>query len=105
MSSVKFLFLTAICVYLSGCAVLNPFVDRRRNAGVSDPALVYSGESKADAPAICYNGLLTEYSDLQKMADEECKKNGTGSKAVFVKETNFTCKLLLPSHIYFKCEK
>lgn len=105
MSRVKFTLLFLVCAFVSGCAVFKPFVDRRRNAGVSDPALVYSGESKADAPAICYNSVWTEYSELQALADEECQKNGEGSKAVFDYETNFTCKLFLPTHVYFKCEK
>ena len=105
MSRVKFAFLLIVCACVSGCSVFKPFVDRRRNAGVSDPARVYSGKSKDNAPAICYNSLWTEYSELQALADEECKKNGTGTKAVFDYETNFTCKLFLPTHIYFKCEK
>ena len=97
MSRIKFLFLALMCVWVSSCSIFKPFVDRRRNAGVSNPALLYSGTSKSDAPA--------EYSELQTMADEECKKNGTGTKAVFDHETTFTCKLFLPSRIYFKCEK
>lgn len=105
MSRIKFLFLALMCVWVSSCSIFKPFVDRRRNAGVSNPALLYSGTSKSDAPTICYNGLWTEYSELQTMADEECKKNGTGTKAVFDHETTFTCKLFLPSRIYFKCEK
>jgi len=105
LSRVKFMFLALMCFCVSACSIFKPFVDRRRNAGVSDPRLVYSGASKANAPAICYNGLWTEYSELQAMADEECRKNSVGTKAVFDYETNFTCKLFLPTRIYFKCEK
>ena len=105
MSRVKFIFLVLICVYTASCSLFQPFVDRRRNAGVWDKEKLYVGESKEDAPAICYNGLITDFSKLQEMADEECQKNGKGSKAVFEKESKFSCRLFLPTHVYFKCEE
>ena len=41
----------------------------------------------------------------KKLADEECVKHKTGTHAVPVRQTQFTCRLFLPTHIYFKCEK
>ena len=32
-------------------------------------------------------------------------ENKTGNKAVPVKQTVFTCRLLVPNHYYFKCEQ
>jgi len=105
LSRTKFVFLLLLCFCVCSCSIYKPFVDRRRNAGVFDKEKLYIGQSKDSAPAICYNGLWTDYSELQKMADEECQKNGTGTKAVFDYETRFTCRMLLPTHIYFKCER
>ncbi len=105
LSRAKFIFLFIMCIFISGCSIFKPFVDRRRNAGASDIEKLYVGKSTPNAPAICYNSLWTEYQELQTMADTECQKNNTGTKAVFDKETSFTCRLFLPSHIYFKCEK
>lgn len=34
------------------------------------------------------------------MADEECRKQETGSRAVPVKQTVFTCRVLLPNHYF-----
>lgn len=90
---------------LSSCSLLDPFVDRRRNAGERDMTKLYVGASKPDAPAICYNILTTDYEEVKKMADEECIKHKTGTHAVPVKQTQFTCRLFLPTHIYFKCVK
>lgn len=90
---------------VSSCSLFQPFVDRRRNAGEKDMSKLYVGRSKTDEPAICYNILTTSYAEVKKMADEECIKHKTGTHAVPVKQTQFTCRLLLPTHIYFKCEK
>lgn len=90
---------------VSSCSLFQPFVDRRRNAGEKDMSKLYVGRSKTDEPAICYNILTTSYAEVKKLADEECIKHKTGTYAVPVKQTQFTCRLLLPTHIYFKCEK
>lgn len=80
-------------------------MDRRRNAGEKDMAKLYVGESTPEEPAICYNILTTDYEEVKKMADEECIKHKTGTHAVPIKQTQFTCRLFLPTHIYFKCVK
>ena len=85
--------------------MLDPFVDRRREAGAKTEAALYVGASKPDAPAICYNKLTTDYETIQNLANEECRKHKTGTHAVQTKETLFTCRLLLPNHLYFKCQK
>lgn len=90
-------------LFLSGCSLFNPYVDRRRNPGVSDVALLYTGPSRPNQPVICYNPLLTDDEELQKMADDECVKNQTGTRAVFVKKTYFDGKLLLPNHARYVC--
>lgn len=105
MSRVKFIILSIMCVSVASCSLFQPFVDRRRNAGVWNKERLYVGESKENAPAICYNGLITDFAKLQEMADDECQKNGKGSHAVFDRETKFSCRLFLPSHVYFKCEE
>lgn len=105
MSRVKFMF-SAICLFaLCSCSLTEPFVDRRREAGTHDPQKMFVGKSKPEAPAICYNGFVSQFEDLQKLADAECKKTDPDSKAVFDHEEKFSCRLLLPAHAYFKCEK
>lgn len=88
---------------LAGCSQFNPYVDRRREAGAQDEEHLYVGASKPNKPAICYNALYNEYTEVKLLADEECKKHGTGTEAVPTHQTIFTCKLLTPNHIYFKC--
>ena len=105
MSRVKILNLLILAGLLSSCSLLDPFVDRRRNAGEKDMSKLYVGKSTPEEPAICYNILTTNYEEVKKMADEECIKHKTGTHAVPVKQTQFTCRLFLPTHIYFKCVK
>ena len=95
------LFLSFIC----SCSILDPYVDRRREPGTSDINRLYIGKSKPEAPAICYNSLLTEESELQAMADAECIKNNTGTHAEFIKKDGFSCKVLLPATAFYKCVK
>lgn len=104
MSRIKIFYALVIILTISACSLVDPFVDRRRNAGERDVSKLYVGKSKPDAPAICYNILRTNAKELQVMADEECKKQKTGQKAEFVKETYFTCRILLPNHVYFICK-
>lgn len=93
----------ALFLLVSACSITEPFVDRRREAGATSAETLYIGASKPNTPAICYNALTTPYSDVKKLADEECKKHRTGSYAVADKQTVFTCRLLIPNHFYFKC--
>ena len=98
------LFYISTAILLSGCSLVEPFVDRRREAGAPTPESLYVGKSKPEAPAICYNRLYTPYKTVKKMADEECQKQETGLYATPVKQSIFTCRILTPNHIYFKCE-
>ena len=91
--------------FLSGCSLFNPYIDRQRNPGVSDMEKLYTGPSTPENPVICYNGLITDDSTLQQMADAECVAQNTGSKAEFMQKTYFDGKLLLPNHAHYKCVK
>ncbi len=93
-----------LVLFLNACSLFDPFVDRRREAGARDLETLYIGESKPDAHAICYNKLTTTYAEVKKLADEECIKNKTGTYAEPVKQTYFSCRLMLPNHVYFRCE-
>ena len=66
LSRAKLLNLILLCLVLNGCSLLDPFVDRRREAGAKDEAHLYVGASKPDAPAICYNKWTTDFETLQK---------------------------------------
>ncbi|MBR1825524.1 MAG: hypothetical protein IJ770_02950 [Alphaproteobacteria bacterium] len=105
MSRLKIYVTGMFMLFLCGCSLFNPYVDRRRNPGVSDTAQLYSGPSKPERPVICYNPLLTDDEELQQIADAECIKHETGIKAEFVEKTHFDGKLLLPSHAHYKCVK
>lgn len=89
---------------LNACSQFGPFVDRRREAGRSDEGVFYVGKSTPKQPAVCYNKLYTSYEEVKALADNECKKYQTGTHATPVKETVFSCRLLVPNHYYFKCE-
>ncbi|MBO7556632.1 MAG: hypothetical protein J6T72_04480 [Alphaproteobacteria bacterium] len=94
------LFLLLLCV--SACSQVEPFIDSRREAGQTGERL-YVGSSKKNAPVVCHNGLWTDFEKVQKLADEECVKNGTGTKAVFDRKEVFSCRLLAPQKSFFKC--
>ena len=102
MSSIKIMMLL---FFVSACSLTEPFVDRRRNAGETDVSKIYVGRSTPDEPAICANGLWTSKEEIQTLADKECEKHHSGTHAVFSHKTILTCKLFLPTHTYFKCEK
>lgn len=103
MSSTKAYFILINLFFVSACSLFEPFIDRRRNAGATDMRFLYVGASKPDAPAVCYNGLWTNEEEIQKLADAECLKHQTGTHAVKQDTSHFSCKILLPSHAYFKC--
>lgn len=105
MSRVKFLYFLLLSGTVCGCTILDPYIDRRRNPGTGDVSKLYSGFSKADEPAVCYNPLLSEDNELQALADAECVKNNTGTHAVFKKTSSFSCKIFLPSVNFYKCVK
>ena len=105
MSRLKIINIALLLVLLCSCSQFRPFVDRRREAGAKTPASLYVGKSTPQNPAICYNSMYTPYEDVKKLADEVCIKEKTGTHAVPVKQTIFTCRVLVPNHLYFKCEK
>lgn len=105
MSSLKFYIACLLLFCMCGCGLFKPFVDRRRNPGVSDVNALYVGESKPDAPVICYNPLFTGEERLQQMADEVCVNEETGDYAEFVDKKYFDGKLLLPVRAYYRCAK
>ena len=90
---------------VNACSQFGPFVDRRREAGAQKEGIFYVGKSTPEEPAICYNKLYTSYEEVKALADAECKKYNTGTHATPVKETVLSCRLLVPNHYYFKCEK
>lgn len=103
MSRVKFGITAALIILLGACSLFEPFVDRRRNAGEHNLDLLYTGRSKIDAPAVCYNSWTTSFDEVKKLADEECRKHKTGTYAELSDMSSFTCRLLVPNHVYFKC--
>ena len=105
LSSPKLYIAGMLMLFLCGCSIFHPYIDRRRNPGVSDVRFLYSGPSKPSMPVICYNPLITDDDELQQMAVDECIKNETGDRAVFLKKTYLSGKLLLPSHAYYQCVK
>ncbi|MEE6207459.1 MAG: hypothetical protein VZR95_05340 [Alphaproteobacteria bacterium] len=92
-------------LFLSGCSLFNPYIDRRRNPGVQDISKLYSGPSTPEKPVICYNGWITDDDELQKIADAECVKQKNGVHAEFTEKTYFDGKLLLPHHAHYQCVK
>lgn len=96
-------FILVLSFLLNACSITAPFVDRRREAGAATPETLYIGESKPDKPAICYNALSTPYAEVLKLANEECRRQKTGTYAVPVRQTVFTCRVLIPNHYYFEC--
>lgn len=105
LSRLKIINLLTLAALASACSQLDAFVDRRREAGAKTPDRLYVGASTPEAPAVCYNSLLTPYKEVKKLADEECVRQKTGTHAEPVRQTLFTCRLLVPNHFYFKCEK
>ena len=76
---------------------LPPFVDTRREAG----STVNVGESTKDGVAICDNQLTTTPTEILKLAHNECAKTGRIPK--FHKQTSWSCRFLLPTHVYYNC--
>lgn len=105
MSSLKIYIAGLLLIILSGCSIFQPFVDRRRNPGVSDVNKLYKGQSKPDAPVICYNPLWTDEQEIRQMAEDVCITEETGDTAELIDKSYFDGKLLLPVRAYFKCVK
>ncbi len=105
MSRANLINILVMTSLVSACSQFGPFVDRRREAGAQKQGIFYVGKSTPEEPAICYNKLYTSYEEVKALADAECKKYNTGTHATPVKETVLSCRLLVPNHYYFKCEK
>lgn len=92
------MFKTSFVIFLllTGCS-LSPFIDYRREVGSDEPV----GISTSDYPAICYNSRYTTPDVIIEMADKECAK--TNRKAVFYRQTKFTCKMFMPHHAIYQC--
>lgn len=104
MSRVKLLFCVLMLAVTTACSWVQPFVDRRRNAG-APVAQRYVGKSTKSEPVICYNGWVTEYDELKKMADEECIRHQTGDYAEPEEQEFFVCRIFTPASYRFKCVK
>ena len=91
-----------LVLFLGACSLTHPFVDRRREAGRTGASL-YVGTSKTDAPVVCYNGWVTDFEEVQKIADDECIKHNTGTAASLEAENRFSCRLFTPTYAKFQC--
>ena len=105
MSSIKIASVSVFVLLLTACSIWEPFVDRRRNAGVTDIRNLYVGKSTPNNPAVCSNPIWTSQETVQALADTECEKHHPGTHAVQTDIKYFSCKLLLPTRTFFKCEK
>jgi len=104
LSRINFALCILVLLAVSACSWVNPYIDRRRNAGEKRENL-YVGFSQPDAPVICYNGWKTDFEQLQQMADAECRNQGTGIRAEFEEKQYFVCRLMTPAYAKFKCVK
>ena len=100
MSTLKFSLLLSFVLGMSACAQLGPFEDRRREPGTE---YVYVGASKPGAPALCYNPVLANDSELQQKADELCQAHNPQTVAEFVNKEYLTCRLFVPARAHYKC--
>lgn len=67
---------------IGGCSQLDPFIDRRRNAGEKDMTKLYVGRSTPENPAVCYNILTTSYAEVKK----------TGGRGVREAQNRHSCR-------------
>ena len=92
----SFLFLLFFC--LSACSQFEPFEDMRREAG----QIPTVGQSSNDYPAICYNPIWHNETQIQKLAEEACAQ--TNRTAVLQEEKSFSCRLFTPTTVIYKCK-
>jgi hypothetical protein len=96
--SVPAVLVLAVAV-LSGCAGDGAFVDRQRDASFQN--LLYLGESKPDAPSICYNSWKTTPEKVLALANSVCAQSGRVAR--LVKQTTLDCRLFYPTRANFVC--
>lgn len=89
----------ALAALMLTSACSGAFVDRRREAGTG--VLAYVGESKPDAPSICYNSWTATPQQVAALARDVCAERG--EDAAPVKQTTFDCRLFYPVRADFKC--
>ncbi len=92
ISGIAFLFLWS-------CTAVEPFVDSRREAGQRDTV----GQSTSDVVAVCYNKLISNRSQTYELAEAECQKSRR--HAVYENYTSFTCSLIAPGTVFYRCVK
>lgn len=105
LARVNFLFVVAFSLLINACSMTAPFIDRQRDAAATSEEALYVGKSTPEKPAVCYNIFSTPYSEVKKLATEECRRQKTGSYAIADHQTVFSCRLLVPNHFYFNCIK
>lgn len=86
---------------MSSCSQFQAFEDRRREPRTEK---IYIGESTPKNPVICYNSLFYSIEKITLMADKLCQDYQTGTKAKFLEESSFSCRLFIPSSAKFVCE-
>lgn len=93
----KFFFVLSVFL-LGACSQFTPFEDMRREAGQIQTV----GQSSNDYPAICYNPLWHNEEDTLSLAQEACAR--TKRKAIFQEKKHFSCRLVNPSTVIYKCK-
>ena len=93
----KKLVLTSF-LFLSACGQFAPFVDAHREAG----EIQLRGQSSLDRAAVCYNPMWSDEKEVKKLAELECQK--TKRHAVYDDTRWFSCCLMNPSTVFYKCE-
>ena len=86
-------------LFLSACGQISPFVDAHREAG----QVQLRGQSTPDRAAICYNPIWSDKKDVEQLAKTECQK--TNRHAVYDDTSWFSCCLMNPTIVFYKCEK
>ena len=88
-----------MCAFLCGCSFFRPFVDARKEAG----RISTVGQSRADAPAVCYHPLWNKMEKVQQIAQVECQK--LNKTAVLQDKKYFSCSLIAPVTAFYECQK
>lgn len=96
----KTIFLSAcLCVLLSACTSVKPFVDSRREAGQRDMV----GQSTTDVVAVCYNKFFSDKSQTYDLAEADCQKSRR--HAIYESYSSFSCSLIAPNTAFYRCVK
>lgn len=93
----KRFFFVLLCLFITACSQVEPFIDARREAGQVEPI----GSSRPNRPVVCY-GLFGSEEDRQALAQSVCDEQG--KEAVFQAREGFSCKLLTPVREIYTCK-